>query len=434
MNNRIQHIRIYKLSILFFVLVPFFVVQGQSEFEKFEEEITVDTTKSDFFLNINSSYTDVVIKTSNDNVLKVNAHVAHEGLTDEEITTKLNSWDVQVNKENNLITINSISKSIKTASFSIYSSSDQISSLIRKVLAPVTQNIQTHPMPDQLQVHLQKINFDFAAFNQLGDTYVTIWENNFAQDLDVATIVELQKWARSTSNRLREHHHNSFDHKFKQPTPIHLSNEFAHKNLVVTQKVLEVHIPSEMKLTLNVRHGSVNILGSLLNVKGVVKHSPTYINEVNGEQSSLLLAYAPVYIKSYNAGTLVLEYVKEATVEKLSNLELFLNSSDLKTFSMEGGVSIETLFSVFKLSNVSRDFTRLTLLSNNSDVIISLPQVSYNFAYSGVNSLFDLNQQNQLKLNAIENRGNQMLHGYSISRDSNREIQMSMTNSKLLLK
>ena len=365
-------------------------------------------------------------------MLVVNAHVANEGLTDEEVARKVNSWEIKVLQDGNTIAVNSISKTINTTSFNIQVGSEQISSLIRKVLAPVTQNIQTHPIPDQLQLNLQKINFDFAAFNQLGDTYVTIWENNFAQDLDVATIIELQKWAKTTSNKLRQHH--NFNHKIKQPHQILFKEGFGHDNLVVTRKVLEILMPEQMNLTLNVRHGSVNIIDPLANIKGVVKHSPTYINEVNGEQSSLLLAYAPVYIKSYNSGTLVLEYVKEATIEKISNLELYLNSSKLNSLILEGAVSIETLFSVFNLTGISSDFNRLTFLSNNSDIHIDLPQVSYNFAYSGTNSLFKLEKENLLKLNAIENRGHQMLHGYSISRDSNREIQMSLTNSKLLLK
>ena len=80
-----------------------------------------------------------------------------------------------------------------------------------------------------------------------------------------------------------------------------------------------------------------------------------------------------------------------------------------------------------------KSFTTLRLLSNNSDLAFTTPETSFNFAYNGNRSRIQV-PPNKLTLKAIESYGNQMLNGYSGSRNTDNEIQMSVTNTNVLLR
>ena len=79
------------------------------------------------------------------------------------------------------------------------------------------------------------------------------------------------------------------------------------------------------------------------------------------------------------------------------------------------------------------NFSQLSLMSNNSDLAFSIPKSAFNFAYNGNYSRIQI-PEDRLSIKGIENNGSQMLHGYSLSRNTENEIQMSVTNTSVLLR
>lgn len=88
------------------------------------------------------------------------------------------------------------------------------------------------------------------------------------------------------------------------------------------------------------------------------------------------------------------------------------------------------MIDVLKLGS---NFSNLSLLSNNSDLAFTIPNSAFNFAYNGNRSRIQI-PEDRLSLKVIESLGNQMLHGYSVSRNTDNEIQMSVTNTNVLLR
>ena len=138
-------------------------------------------------------------------------------------------------------------------------------------------------------------------------------------------------------------------------------------------------------------------------------------------------------INSWDSGKLALEYVKKSKINKIENIRLLSNSSKTQINAINGSAKIESTFGVIDVLNLGANFTNLSLLSNNSDLAFTIPKSAFNFAYNGNRSRIQI-PEDRLSLKLIESMGNQMLHGYSLSRNTDKEIQMSVTNTSVLLR
>lgn len=440
------HIKIFKHSFVFALLflISLHSILSQNKTEKYTNEFNIPSAS---YIELDAIYTDIIFTSWNKDKVAVKAYLQSSELTEEQTQIELSLWDFQVNQLDSLVAISSMAspKLKKVAAqynFSGDISENDVSQMVRSVLAPMLQNVKNNPIPESLQQHLKDLNFDFNAYNQLGETYMKIWENRFAQNLDADTTSELKKWSQdATSNliqvsKVRNDQGAVTVSQEKRQNPsyqVSFIQTITIPQTVKVNKVLEVFVPLNSKLKFKTRYGSINVMNELNNIKAIVQYSPFQAEKISGKNTSLAISFAPVLINSWDSGKLALEYVKKSKINKIENIRLLSNSSKTQINGINGSARIESTFGVIDVLNLGANFTNLSLLSNNSDLAFTIPKSAFNFAYNGNRSRIQI-PEDRLSLKLIENMGNQMLHGYSLSRNTDKEIQMSVTNTSVLLR
>ena len=446
MPKILTHTKTFKCNFLlaFVYVISLHSVVSQTKTEKFNEKFSISPAT---IVQLDAIYTNIIFTSWNKNEIALKAYLDSPKLSDTLKAAQLKAWDLQVSLSDTLVFISSKAKPVirKIAtqySFSGDASRDNISQVMRLVLAPMLQNLKNNPLPESLRQQLTHLKFDFAAYNQLGETYLKIWEHRFAKNLDEQSTTKLQKWAKSATNnliQLPKVKQNEVVSVSQQPTELKETYQF---NLVQTisvpekvkvNKVLEVFVPKGSNLQFKTRYGSIDVSNELSNVQATMQYSPFKAEKISGKNTSLSISFAPVKINNWNNGQLALEYVKQSEIDNVDNINLLSNSSKTQINYIGKSAKIESMFGVLNVLKFGKNFTTLRLLSNNSDLAFTTPETSFNFAYNGNRSRIQV-PPNKLTLKAIESYGNQMLNGYSGSRNTDNEIQMSVTNTNVLLR
>ena len=206
MNLIVPHIKIFKHSFVFglLFLVSLHSILSQNKIEKYTNEFKIPSAS---YIELEAIYTDIIFTSWNKDKVAVKAYLQSPELTEEQAQEQLSSWDFQVNQLDSLVAISSMaSPKLKKVSTQYNFTGDvneqDVSNMVRSVLAPMLQNVKNNPIPESLQQHLKDLNFDFNAYNQLGETYMKIWENRFAENLDEETTTELKKWSQNATSKL----------------------------------------------------------------------------------------------------------------------------------------------------------------------------------------------------------------------------------------
>jgi len=447
MNIAVPHIKIFKHRFVFGLLFTIVLqsVKSQSKTEKYTNEFQISSVSS---IELDAIYTDIIFTSWNKNKVAIKAYIQSQELTIKEKEEQLNIWDFRVNQSANLLAISSkATPKVKTIAtqynFSGKTNGQDISEMVRTVLAPMLKNVQNNPMPQSLKEHLKELNFDFGAYNQLGETYMKLWENKFAQNLNAETTLELKKWSQNATSNLiqvsKVRDNQEIVTVSQQPSKTTASYQVSFiktetvPNAVKVSKVLEVFVPLNSNLKFKTRYGSIHVKNELNNIQAIVQYSPFQAEKISGKKTNLSISFAPVLINKWESGQLALEYVKQSNINKVDSIRLLSNSSKIQINSILKSAKIESMFGVVNVLQMGEDFSQLSLKSNNSDLAFTIPKSAFNFAYNGNFSRIQI-PDNRLSLKVIENNGNQMLHGYSLSRNTDREIQMSVTNTSVLLR
>jgi len=440
------HIKIFKHRFIFglLFLLGLHSITSQNKTEKFTKEFKIPSAS---YIELDAIYTDIKFTSWNKNSVAVKAYLQSPQLTDEQKEEQLSIWDFAVNQNDSLLFISSkatpkLKKVATQYNFSGDVTGSDVSEMMRTILAPMLQNVNSNPMPESLKAHLKDLHFDFKAYNQLGETYLQIWENKFAQNIDEKTTSELRKWSNNATSNLIQVSKVKNDQglvtvsrqkPYNSSYQVSFIQTVTESNTVKISKVLEVFIPRNSNLKFKTRYGSINVLNDLNNAKAIVQYSPFKAEKITGKNTQLAISFAPVLINTWNNGQLALEYVKQSKINRVEDIKLLSNSSKTQINTIRGSAKIESLFGVINVLEMDTDFSQLSLLSNNSDLAFTIPKSAFNFAYSGNRSRIKI-PDDRLSLKAIESLGNQMLHGYSKSRNTDREIQMSVTNTSVLLR
>ena len=446
MNLIAPHIKIFKHSFVFglLFLASLHSILSQNKTEKYANEFKIPSAS---YIELNAIYTDIIFTSWNKDRVAVKAYLQSPELTKEQTLEQLSSWDLKVNQLDSLVAITSMAnpklKQVSTQyNFSGDVSEQNVSEMVRSVLAPMLQNVNENPMPESLKAHLKDLHFDFNAYNQLGETYMKIWENRFAQSLDEETTAELKKWSQAATSNLIQvskvrNNQEVVTVSQQRPKTANYQVSFIQTvtvpNSVKVNKVLEVFVPLNSKLKFKTRYGSIHVMNELNNIKATVQYSPFQAEKISGKNTSLAISFSPVLINSWDSGKLALEYVKKSKINQVNNIRLLSNSSKTQINAIMGSAKIESMFGVIDVLKLGTNFSNLSLLSNNSDLAFTIPKSAFNFAYNGNRSRIQI-PEDRLSLKVIESLGNQMLHGYSVSRNTDKEIQMSVTNTSVLLR
>lgn len=162
-----------------------------------------------------------------------------------------------------------------------------------------------------------------------------------------------------------------------------LRTKSSHSHL---KKTIIIKMPKKAKVKLDVRHGELEFASVLDDVQADLSHTIFKAVGINGSNSSINAAYAPVYVSNWDLGELNLNHVKEAQLKTVKHVVLNCTSSNVKINDVVSSAIIDSNIGDVKILNVADTFTNLNFILQNNKAYIVMPDVNYNMNYKGTHS------------------------------------------------
>ncbi len=147
-------------------------------------------------------------------------------------------------------------------------------------------------------------------------------------------------------------------------------------------------MPKGAKLKVNVRHGEIEFAANIDNLKAELSHTKFTAHSINGSRTSINASYSPVYVTHWNLGELNLKYVENAELNNVKQMVLNSNSSNIEIQNLIGSAIIDGSIGDLKILKIDDAFDNLNVILQNSDAVITLPEVNYNLQYKGTRTRF----------------------------------------------
>lgn len=193
---------------------------------------------------------------------------------------------------------------------------------------------------------------------------------------------------------------------------------------VKVKKVIKIKMPKDAKVNMNVRHGELKFSSVIHNLKASISHASLLANHIDGGQTSINVSYSPVYVDLWSMGELNLNFVKTADIKTVGSLVLGSKSSNIEIGTLTGNAIIDGSFGDLAINDVSDSFNNLSIVLENSDALIILPNVSHHFQFKG----------NRSKLKHPKNKSNEGTSSFSAgSVSSNKSIIVNAKFSEVTM-
>lgn len=454
----------YKLNIFTLSVLCCTGVFAQEKQNKLSEKLVVD---NDVTVNLNTSHTNIVFETWNKNTISVEAYLEGDPL-DENNKRILDSWQVNVIGDNREVTINSAagnlwSRDITASTIDKNRNLQELKALgpaITDMLGPLMENIAKNPMPNALSESNASVNYSNSPFKVKDEKYIQQWESQirekFKEDIDK----DNQKWAKGFENngvkmpegkmqiRLEtwgEQYGKQMDAWASQLIKDIQSQQSGLTNVTVYRysssnrmnnnstsiKTIKIQIPSKAKLRLNVRHGDVQLADKSNNIKASLSHTTLSANIIDGDQTFIKASYSPVFVREWNNGRLVINYVKNCRIQKAKNLVVNADSSNVFIQQLDENGAISASFGVITIANLGESFSTLDLVVQNSDFKLNLPKTAFNLSYNGAQSIISLPKT--MEVSTRKNFGNVLVNGFQNTRSTDKMITINAKYSEVVL-
>lgn len=152
------------------------------------------------------------------------------------------------------------------------------------------------------------------------------------------------------------------------------------------KKTIKIKMPKDAKLKMNVRHGELKFSSVINNLKGDVSYATLVADHIGGSKTSINVSYSPVLISNWDMGELKLNFVDKAQIKSVNRLVLSSNSSNIGIDTITGSAVIDGSFGDLSINKIADTFSNLNIILENSDALIILPKIDYNFQYKGSRS------------------------------------------------
>ncbi|WP_029035352.1 hypothetical protein [Salinimicrobium terrae] len=434
-------------------------------------------TNKDVTVNIDARHTLVNVEYWDRNEVQVSAYL--EG-GEEDKNKALQNWKLNVDASASEVEINSAAAPGGPGDFNMTALQAPLAKLpemiapLTQMMGPMLESLSGNPLPPEFYASIGEINFDYEQYQKDGEKYMEKFEEkmeqNFGKDFEKAMEEWAQKFEKDSAlwkkNEMQmEAWGEDFGKKMEawgesfgkdmekwgeefgkemETWAENFEKEAGERNgtsgpkimiindEISSKKVLKVKMPRNGQLKLNVRHGEVKLAGTTNNLRGEVSHSRFDAAEIAGKNTNFKVAYTPVMIKNWKYGVLNAAYVQDLKIEKAESLKLDSNSSSVYLKELgETGILAGT-FGELKIDKLSSGFKNLDIMLENSDLILDLPESSFNFAYNGTNS--EVGYPKGLKFTSSNSYDNQKLKGYNGSQNANASINIQARFSDVVLK
>ncbi|TVZ51861.1 hypothetical protein [Dokdonia sp. Hel_I_53] len=251
------------------------------------------------------------------------------------------------------------------------------------------------------------------------------WGENFGKSME--------KWAKENEGNWEEHH--SEDEHGNKSSGFSMSwdsdkQEASKKSHRSVKRIIKIKMPKDTELDLNVRYGKVKIADAY-NAKATISHGSLAAINIEGENTTLDISYSPVRIENWKGGSLKTSHVSECTIREANNISINSNSSNVTVNTLNGSGMISGSFGKLSIPRVTDSFGSLTIILENSDLALKLPEEAFNFSYSGDHNDFIL--PNKLQTKSLKNGKTEMVNGFHKTRSTGNLITITAKYSDVIL-
>ena len=175
------------------------------------------------------------------------------------------------------------------------------------------------------------------------------------------------------------------------------------------KRTIQIKMPKDAKLKVNVRHGELKFSSVIYNLKADLSHSSLLAMNIDGSATSINASYSPIFIKKWTDGTLDLKYVEDAIIQEVKALSLSSNSSNINIDRLMGNALIDGSFGDLTIHNISDSFKNLNIILENSDAYVKLPAKDYEVIFKGKRSRFNEEPTTSKSLKSQGSSGNKTI-------------------------
>lgn len=445
---------------------------GQEKLTKLSESIKVN---KDVIIDLNTSHCNIEFDTWNKNTIEIEAYIEGEGLSKEELQEALKNWDVDVDADSDNVTIKTKGRGYTTWAYHGDFDGDAVKAVLEELkfeladmpemnfdfnfdsnfeMSEIPEMPEMPEMPElpELPEGLNKIHFDYKAYEKDGDKYLKeytkqfeskfgkefaekmeawgekfgeqwgekygkemeewgekfgekygakmeAWGERFAEQMErhaERTEVQAQRQAKIQEERakVREKlaHEREKMHAERQKLTEKRRDKIEklvnHKNNSKVKKTIKIKMPKDAKLKVNVRHGELKFAANIDNLKADLSHTKFTAHSINGSLTSINASYSPIKVVQWNIGELNLNHVRDAQLNNVKQMVLTANSSNVEIENLLGNAIIDGSIGDLKIYKIDDAFTNLNVILQNTDAVITLPKVKYNLQYKGDRTRF----------------------------------------------
>lgn len=406
-------IRVIKFSLC---LLMSFAALAQTS-KTFKESFEVNKN-ADVFLNINNA--EIVIETWNKNRVEVEATVSVD-VEDEDLAKKiLDDFNFEALGNSSKVEIKSGRRGAYTYRSFISSNGDVgiPREVIRNARPPKPQTPPIPPIPPMPNtVGEIELNFDMDKFNEEGKSYLIEFQDSiraFFTDSDFKKeMVEWQKqfaeeWKKSGMQDSIKLYTYKLQNKLRpamrevkkslKPALQKMKQNMIHYEAgsKVKTKII-IKMPKDAKLDLDVKRSQLKI-ASIDNIKANLNYSGLQMSSLMGENNMVYATHSKVNIENVESLNLSLSYSKDAKLGKVNRLILNSKTSNVTIDEVVNQAIIEGSFGDLNISKISANFNLIDINLKNSNAILTLPTVKYNFYMNSKSSRLDLNNELDFKI------------------------------------
>ena len=436
-------------------------------------------TNKNVTVTVDAKNTNLQVEYWDKNEVQVEAILNMPGFDKSEVDRALANWNLTTRATAGTVNINSSGGGMPNLNMAgLEKPLSQLPEMLmplQKMVGPILENLSNHPLPPEFYANVGNMNFDYEAYQKEGDKYLEKWEaqvekkfgkdfqksmeewgENFEKDSVLwknhATVMEewgdqfgkdMEKWGEEFGKDMEK-----WGESFGKDMEAWAANfekevnekygDSKSKVIVINgkgpdaKKLLKIKMPRNGQINMDVRYGEVKLNGVSTNLQANLSHSKFAANTIAGEKTDIKVAYTPVQVKQWDYGLLKASYVKDLQIEKIRSIKLTSNSSNVKVKKVEDNGIFRGTFGELIIDEVSKNFTSLDIVLENSDLTLDLPDVAYSFQYSGTKSRVKLPEGISVK--SSKSYDNQKLKGYNKSSNANSTVSIIASFSEVLLK
>lgn len=392
----------FKKTIYLLSFLPLYFY-GQKQSQQFSERYDVN---ADVLVEVNTTYANIQFETWNKNSVEVVAEISAEDMPDKEFKKIMENLPLEILGSRQKVVVNT--KGNRNAFFHFSNIGPQ------EYTFDVMPFVVPMPEIETFQFSFaDSLNFDYEKYQKEGEKYMKEWSQKWEKNTLPQMKIEMDEWRKNWEKQRAEMQANREKMKeerekmrekiqeerekqreelkrirsevifirdsLRATAPGNSSYSYVFSDSGKHQKVkisIVIKVPKGAKLQLNVRFGEIKLAENLKDVKAKLSYSTLWANRVDGQNTLIESAYAPLNITRWNEGSLHLKYVTDALIKSVNNIRLHADNSVLSIDDFTGTGSLESRFGKVIITNHS-PFEHLNIFADNSEVTLKLAQQPY---------------------------------------------------------